>query len=74
MTKEDRIKRIDMEAVALIKNLNKINTFIKTKGFNELDIISKDLLLIQRNAMETYRSCLMARVTKLQQEINNDNL
>ena len=74
MTKEERIERIEEEASNLESNLHKLAAFIATQGFVELDEMSRELLLTQRNAMRTYHSCLHLRILKLEQEIDNDNI
>lgn len=51
------------ERDALEVKLQKINRFINNLGFNAIDETQKDLLLSQREAMESYYFVLGKRIT-----------
>lgn len=56
------IDRMEVEYNELQARIDKLDRFINSKGFNELDIEERLLLVQQHAAMVTYRSILGIRI------------
>lgn len=59
---EPYVQRMVEEQNELKDRLEKLNTFLKSKKFSELDDYNKSLLIRQREAMAVYFETLSARV------------
>lgn len=60
--------RVVAERIELAERLSKLQVFIGSKGFEELDEINQQLLLEQNSAMFLYFNALSRRI-----EYNSDN-
>jgi len=61
--------RILEEKAQLDERLLKLKSFIESDAFKQIDPVQQDLLIIQKRAMETYSSCLDARITRISNRI-----
>lgn len=59
---ETFLDRLINEKNDLQIKFNKLNSFMLSDKFNELDINNQSLLNIQVSAMETYLKCLLERI------------
>ena len=57
--------RLVEEQAQLEEKLNKLNDFNQSEKVKEIDLVQKDLLLIQAGAMYAYNECLKARIARL---------
>lgn len=65
MNKDLLYKRVLKECVELCKKHNKLNIFIKSKNFTELDKDHRNLVYKQRKSMNEYINILTQRLEKL---------
>ena len=54
--------KLEEEIQELNKKIDKLKTFINSSDFNKIAEESQSLLLIQYDAMKTYRGCLVSRL------------
>lgn len=59
-------ERLIIEKTELNEKLEKLNTFILSEKFKEIDNVQMTLLNIQVKAMETYSQCLLERIVRLE--------
>ena len=59
---EDFKTRLIEEQSLLEDKLNKLNSFVQSDKFDEIDPRQQPLLIIQAGAMYTYNECLKARI------------
>jgi len=57
--------RLIKEQVELEEKLNKLDNFIVSEKFNEIDDVQKALLQVQATAMNSYNQCLKERLERL---------
>jgi hypothetical protein len=55
-------KKVSDEIIELEEKIENLENIFGTEKFNELSLIQKTLLIVQKNAMETYASCLNERL------------
>lgn len=58
-------KRLNKELVELLAKKGNLEAFIGTKKYHELSEVQRSLLIVQKDAMETYASCLYQRIHNL---------
>ena len=58
-------ERLKIEYTELMDKVTKLDAFINTDKFNDIDTIQKVLLLAQASAMHTYLVCLDQRLLNL---------
>jgi len=55
-------KKVSGELIEIEEKIENLENIFGTEKFNELSLIQKTLLIVQKNAMETYASCLNERL------------
>lgn len=56
---------LQVELNELLDKKSKLETFIGTKVYDQLPQVQRSLLIIQKDAMETYATCLYERKENL---------
>lgn len=59
------IERLQKERSSLEERIQNLNKFISEPAFMELPVVQQDFLVIQLHAMQTYLTCLKARMSRL---------
>lgn len=62
---QELFNRINSERSELVIKLNKLELFIGTEEFHNLDDYDKSMLEVQNLAMKTYYQCLCIRLQKI---------
>lgn len=62
---EEIKNRIIDERDQLLEKLNKLDSFIESDKFQEIDDVQRALLQVQATAMNCYLQCLNERITRL---------
>lgn len=57
--------RLYEELEQLEERLDRLNKFLGSEDFNEIEEVQQELLKVQANAMLTYIQCLLSRIEKL---------
>ena len=62
---DDFKQRLEAEQKELQEKLQKLNGFIGSDAFKNIDEVQKTLLYVQARAMETYNQILLERIVRL---------
>lgn len=57
--------RVIEERDQLLEKLNKLDSFIESDKFQEIDDVQRALLQVQATSMNCYLQCLNERITRL---------
>ena len=66
------IERLYDEAKELSNKWNKLEIFIKSDSYNNIEPIQQTLLSIQLDSMKTYHNCLIERLKWLTTSVNKE--
>ena len=61
---DDARKRVEAELGDVSARIKALGAFLYSQSFNALSDVQRSLLIVQKDAMETYRSVLLQRLTQ----------
>lgn len=66
MKEDDVLLRLKMEKVDLSQKLQRLNAFLNSPSYLEIDPVQQKLLVVQLSAMQTYNACVYMRIKAME--------